>query len=200
MAELSDRDRITWHRLAGRVAAIVEPRLSPSVLANRAMGPWPSWRTRPLRPSLLAARRLAGALPGPLVLRTDVAEFYPCVRPEVLFGALRRLGVASDTAGAAADLLDGWGSEGYAGLPIGPPGAAVMANAMLASVDHVLDGRPFLRWVDDYLISVRSERRAAEVVERLLGPLDRLGLRLASAKTALLEAGPSLRWLGGSRG
>ncbi|MGH2547284.1 MAG: RNA-directed DNA polymerase, partial [Actinomycetota bacterium] len=102
--------------------------------------------------------------------------------------------------GAAADMLDGWGSEGSPGLPVGPAGSAVMANAVLASADAGLSPHPFLRWVDDYLVGVTSERAAVEVLDRLHEALDRLGLRLARSKTALLEAGPTVRWLGTSPG
>ena len=198
MALLSERDEARWHRLAGAVAETVEPRLSASVLANRALGAWPSWRLQPLGPALREARRLARALPGPVILRTDVADFYASVGPASLFGALRRLGAPPGSAGTAADLLDGWGSEGYPGLPIGPAGSAVMANAVLASVDDALGGHPFLRWGDDYLISASTLRSAEEALDRLHAALDPLGLRLSRSKTDFLEAGPGVRWLGAS--
>jgi hypothetical protein len=200
MALLSERDDARWHGLAGAVAETIEPRLSPSVLANRAVGPWPSWRLQPPGPALKEARRLARALPGPVILRTDVAAFYPSVAPASLFGALRRLGAPPESAGTAADLLDGWGSEGYPGLPIGPAGSAVMANAVLASVDDALGGHPFLRWVDDYLISASTIRSAGEVLDRLHAVLDRVGLRPSRLKTQFLEAGSGVRWLGASSG
>jgi hypothetical protein len=200
MALLSERDDARWHVLAGTVAETIEPRLSASVLANRAAGPWPSWRLQPLGPALKEARRLARGLPGPVILRTDVAEFYPSVGPASLFGALRRLGAPPGSAGTAADLLDGWGSEGYPGLPIGPAGSAVMANAVLASVDDALGGHPFLRWVDDYLISASTIRSAGEVLDRLHAVLDRVGLRPSRLKTQFLEAGSGVRWLGASSG
>ena len=200
MAILSDRDGARWHRLAGRVAEIVEPNLPGSVLANRAAGQRPSWRLRAVWPALTAARRRARELPGPLLLRTDVADFYPSVLPSVMFSTLARLGVPDGVPGAAADMLDGWGSEGCPGIPVGPAGSAVMANVVLASADAALGPHPFLRWVDDYLVGVASERAAAEVLDRLHEALDRLGLRLARSKTAILEAGPTVRWLGTSQG
>jgi hypothetical protein len=200
MAILSNRDAARWHRLAGRVAEVVEPRLLGSVVANRAAGPWPTWRPRPLGSALSAARRRARELPGPLLLRTDVADFYPSVRPSALFTTLASLGVPDGVPGAAADMLDGWGSEGSPGLPVGPAGSAVMANAVLVAADSAIGASPFLRWVDDYLVGVRSERDAAEVLDRLHGALERLGLRLAVSKTAVVEAGPTVRWLGTSWG
>lgn len=200
MATLSGRDGARWHRLAGRIGDILEPRLTGSVLANRVEGAWPWWRLRPLGPALTAARHRARGLPGPLILRTDVADFYPSVRPSVLYSALTALGVPGRLAGSAADLLDGWGSEGWPGLPVGPAGSAVLANAVLVSADAGLGPHPFLRWVDDYLVGVRSERTALEVLDRVHEAFDRLGLRLSPSKTTLLDAGPTVRWLGTSSG
>lgn len=200
MAILSDRDDGRWYRLAGRVAEVVEPKLPGSVLANRAVGPWPSWGPRALAPALAAARRRAPRLGGAVVLRTDVADCYPSVRPPVVFAALTGLGVPDRVARDAADLVDGWGSEGSPGLPVGPAGSAVIANAVLASADAALGPHPFLRWVDDYLVGVPSERAALDVLDRLQEALARLDLRLAPAKTAVVEAGPTVRWLGTSPG
>jgi Reverse transcriptase (RNA-dependent DNA polymerase) len=200
MAVLSERDGTRWHHLAGAIAETVEPRLAASVLANRATGPWPRWHPRPVGPALALARRLARNLPGPVLLRTDVAEFYPSVAPPALFSALRRLGVAADLARIGADLLEGWGSEGYGGLPIGPPASAVLANAVLASVDAAPGPHPFLRWVDDYLISVPDDRGAEEVLDRVHVALEGVGLRAAGSKTRLLDAGQRVRWLGASGG
>jgi Reverse transcriptase (RNA-dependent DNA polymerase) len=200
MAALSERDDGRWYRLAGRVAEVVEPKLPGSVLANRAVGPWPSWGPRALGPALAAARRRASRLRGAVVLRTDVADCYPSVRPPVVFAALTGLGVPDPVARDAADLVDGWGSEGSPGLPVGPAGSAVIANAVLASADAILGPHPFLRWVDDYLVGLPSEGAALEVLDRLQEALARLDLRLAPEKTTVVEAGPSVRWLGTSPG
>jgi hypothetical protein len=200
MATLSDRDDARWHRLAGRVAEVVEPRLPGNVLANRAVGPWPAWRPRPLRPALATARRRAAGLRGAVVLRTDVADCYLSVQPPVLFAALTGLDVPDGVARAAADLVEGWGSDGSPGLPVGPAGSGVIANAVLAAVDAALGAHPFLRWVDDYLVGASSERAALDVLDRTQEALARLDLRLAPSKTAIEEPGPTVRWLGTSRG
>ena len=96
-------------------------------------------------------------------------------------------------------MLEGWGSSGYEGLPIGPPGSAVLAEAVLAEVDDALRPLPFLRWADDYLISVPSERAAGEALERLDAALARVGLRRSRPKTAVAAAS-GFRWLGTSFG
>lgn len=133
-----------------------------------------------------------------VLLRTDVAAFYPSVTPSVMFRSLRRADTPVDDARTAADMLAGWGSEGYPGLPIGPPGSAVLGNAVLIAVDEALEPMLFLRWVDDYLVGVTSERQAAEATERLDEALSGLDLRRSSAKTALLDRVREVRWLGTS--
>lgn len=201
LAILSDHDDAVWHRLAGRIADTVEPRLGTGVLANRAQAVAGDWSLRPVLPALRRARSAVAALAlrRPLLVRTDVAAFYPSVTPSALFRALRVEAVGAEDAGAAAELLEGWGSEGYPGLPVGPSGSAVLANAILAGVDRSLPF-PFLRWVDDYLIAVPSELAAAEAIQRLDQALHRAGLRRSEPKTLLMPAADRVRWLGRTSG
>lgn len=189
MARLSEPDTARWHALAGRVAGLVERSLSPRVVANRALGGGRGWSLEPVGPALRRARRLArAALGGSMLLRTDVAAFYPSVTPGVVFASLRRAGADRGDAGEAAGLLQGWRSDGYPGLPVGPPASAVLANAVLTPVDDALAPYWFLRWVDDYLIRVPSGR-TTEVVERLDVALDRVGLARSEPKTLVTEGG-----------
>jgi hypothetical protein len=189
MAVLSERDAKTWHTLAGRVAAVLELRLDRRVLANRARTMGQDWRPEPLGAAFRRARRLRGVLlrAGPVLLRTDVAAFYPSVTPEVLARSLRRFGVDPDDAHLAATMLEGWGSDGYPGLPIGPPGSAILANSVLGRVDLALRPFPWLRWVDDYLIAARSEGHASRLLDRIDESLGRLGLARAPGKTLLVS-------------
>jgi reverse transcriptase-like protein len=196
MALLSERDADAWHRLTGRIAEIIEPRLGPRILANRVPAPGPHWSLQPVGSELRRARRARARMHASVAVRTDVAAYYASVTPPALFRALRRLEVLAEDAGTAADMLDGWGSEGYPGLPIGPPGSAVLGNAVLAAVDADLEPDRYLRWVDDYLITVSSERHAMLAVERLDAALGRLGLLRSVAKTAVFDGGEPVGWLG----
>jgi len=195
MAVLSDRDAVRWHVVVGRIAEVVEARLDGPVLANRVRGSGPAWDLVPVGPALACARRRAATIRSPVLLRSDVSAFYQSIDPAVVFGSVLRLGVPAEEARTAADMLEGWGSEGYPGLPIGPPGSAVLANAVLASVDDSLEPRPFLRWVDDYLVGVCSERDALEVTSILDEALGALGLARSEPKTGLIEAARRIRWL-----
>jgi hypothetical protein len=200
MATLSDREARRWTSLAGRVAVELEPALRPEVVANRVrFGPH-GWSLVPLASALRTARRRAVALArgSPAILRTDVAAFYPSVDPAVAYRALKGRSVERTVCAAAADMLDAWGSEGYAGLPVGPPGSAVLANAILEPVDRALGGFPFLRWVDDYMIGVDDPSRAGEALERLDEALDGLGLCRSERKTRLWPAADGSVWPGGS--
>jgi Reverse transcriptase (RNA-dependent DNA polymerase) len=130
-----------------------------------------------------------------VVLHTDVAAFYASVSPSLVASTLRALGVDREDRRTVASLLEGWGAHGYPGLPIGPPGSAVMANAVLAPVDAALDGFRFLRWVDDYLVTASSESGAEEALERMDHALAGLGLLRSEPKTRM-GAGAET-WLAG---
>jgi hypothetical protein len=194
MARLSEPDARRWAELGRRVATSVEPRLDPRVLANRAGSAGPE----PVGPSLRRARLAAGllAVRTSVVIRTDVASFYPSVLPPTVARALAELGCDRDDVREAAAMLEGWGSEGYAGLPIGPPASAVLGNAVLTSADRALGALSWLRWVDDYLIAAPSEGAGGHALERLDQALDALGLRRHRGKTVVGGVGPA--WLGAS--
>ncbi|MGH2710293.1 MAG: RNA-directed DNA polymerase [Actinomycetota bacterium] len=196
MALLSDRDSLRWHSLGERLSESVEPLLHPGVLANRSLADAVD-RGR-LRPSLRRARRAVRVMAArsEAVILTDVRSFYPSVSPSVAFRALQNIGVEPDAASEVASMLDGWGSEGYEGLPIGPPASAIMANAVLAPMDAELTSMPFLRWVDDYAVSLNDTRRVPEVLERFDATLDRSGLGRAVPKTRVLGRGDAFGWLG----
>jgi hypothetical protein len=195
MALLSERDSRTWQALAEVISSQVEPRLAPGVLADRTHQ---AGGRLPLGPALRRARlaaRTLGLRAG-LVIRTDVRAFYPSVTPSVTFRALVGLDVDRRIAAGVATMLEAWGSEGYSGLPIGPPGSAVIANGVLAGVDARLKHLPFLRWVDDYLVRVKRERDLPGVLDRLDAALGDVGLERSAPKTEILEGGPGLVWPG----
>jgi len=196
MATLSDRDAHTWHALAERISATVHQRLAPGVLANRSLSE--AYDRRRLWPALRRARLVARTLGlrAGLVIRTDVRAFYPSVTASVTFRALVGLDVDRRLAAGVGTMLEAWGSEGYSGLPIGPPGSAVIANGVLAGVDARLTHLPFLRWVDDYLVVVQRERDLPEVLDRLDSALREVGLERSAPKTEILEGGPGLVWPG----
>jgi reverse transcriptase-like protein len=192
---LSARDGEAWHALAGRVARLVQRRLRAEVLGNRALGGGAGWSLEPVGPALRRARGAVRQLTSaPLMVRTDVARFYASVTPAVAADALGRLGAARRDAFLAAAMLDAWGSDGWSGLPVGPPGSAVLANAILLPVDEAVAGFRFLRWVDDYLIGVRTGRTALEVLDRLDEALARQGLVRSGPKTVVTGRGDP-RWL-----
>jgi hypothetical protein len=195
MATLSPRDAMRWEQLGRRIAAAIEPRLPREVIANRTFA---AARGSSLNLALRAARVKAGSLSrrSQVLLCIDVGRFYPSVIPAVAHASLGLMGAEATLALEAAVMLDGWGSEGYTGLPIGPPASAIVANAVLAPVDSALQGLGFLRWVDDYAIGVRSPKHVPEVLDRLDCALDRLGLERSEAKTRVLEGDEPFRWLG----
>jgi hypothetical protein len=194
MAVPSERDARRWRDVVGQIAATSEGRLDRRVVANRVRWRRDRWTLEPIEMSLWRARRAAAALPGAIAVRTDVADFYASVTPRALADALTGLGVPREDATGATEMVEGWSGHGYPGLPVGPPGSAVLANAVLVTVDAVVADRPFVRWVDDYLIGVRSERQGGEVLERLDHALDVVGLRRSAPKTTI-GGGLDAAWL-----
>lgn len=172
----------------------VERALRPTVFANRAgygrtgrtiLEPWTAARARYVR-----AVRAAGEGGERAWFVGDVADCFGSIGPPVVGRALRSMGVDPGLARGIEDLLHSFEDHGVRGLPIGPAPSAVLANAVLASVDDALAraaGSPALRWVDDVVVPVAGVARAravAEAYERSLGALD---LRPHPLKTEVLE-------------
>jgi hypothetical protein len=199
MARLSEPDAARWHALAGRVAVLVERALPLRVLANRAVGGGRGWSLEPVGPPLRRARALGLRMAGTsAVVRTDVVAFYPSVTPSMANRTLLDVGAEDADARLAASMLEGWGSEGYPGLPIGPPASAVLANAVLRPVDRAVARFPFLRWVDDYLVAAPGGSLVTEILERLDESLDALGLSRSVPKTVTAAPPEGLSWLQGA--
>lgn len=195
MATLAPKDSRRWEQLGREVAASIEPRLNKAVLANRTYRDAGdrSSLVPTLRRAQLEARKLAGR--SEVVIRTDVRSFYPSVTPSIAFRSLRGMGVDREVASAAARMLDGWGSEDYPGLPIGPPASAILGNALLAPVDEQMARFPFLRWVDDFAIGTH-EGHVSEVLDRFDAALEGQGLYRSTAKTGIHQGPRAFRWLG----
>jgi len=199
LALLSARDAEAWDRTGGALAGVVERILRPEVLANRARASSTGgWHLERHEPALVAARRAAAHLmrDAQTVARSDVRSFYGTVRPGTLWRSLVGAGAPRGAARRAAEMLEGWGSAGHPGLPIGPRTSAVLATAVLADADRALGSLPFLRWVDDYLIAAPDERAASLALERLDEALGRLGLARAPEKTRVEDGGRPGTWLG----
>lgn len=193
MAILAERDATAWCNLAARIAAPLNRTLRPGILADRS---GTGLAGRRLGRAVARARMLANRLArtSALVVRTDVANFYPSVEPAVLHRSVGEAGADPEDARLAAEMLEAWGAHGYGGIPVGPPASAVLANAVLRPVDEALHDFRVLRWVDDCLIGARSEREAQEALDRLDESLDRLKLRRNPGKT---RVGPGTGgWLG----
>lgn len=191
-------------RLDGRVAReyaaavvplvpTIETALPSEVVANRVercevdpvaihLEPWRAARER-FR--ALIRERTDGARAA---LVTDVRDCYGSIEAVAVEGALRRLDAPFERVRAVRGALCRMHAEGVRGLPIGPEPSAVLANAVLLSVDRRLrrEGWRHVRWVDDFVILLPDPAEAPGVLEVLRHELADVGLELSPQKTRVL--------------
>lgn len=194
-AVLDAQARERYVELVAGAAEAIEALLSPAVIANRVA----SWRLDPpelrLRPWRLE-RRLFAARLGSLASRrgaiafADVRRCYASISPATVGRTLRLAG--SPNAEEVERFLAELQPFGVRGLPVGPDGSAVLANAVLAPVDRALrdSGIEHLRWVDDVVLRGPDPHAAVTVFRHALAEL---GLRPNERKTRVVLDPASLR-------
>jgi hypothetical protein len=181
-----------YDELVAAVAPMVEASLSRAVCANRvvesSVAP-PVLRLAPWRTERVAfaagLERFASR--SPCLVFTDVSECYRSVRPGIVERSLVHAGAGSVHAAAVRTFLEGLERIGVIGLPIGPDPSAVLANAVLSTVDRALaaEGYEYLRWVDDVVVAA-DPSATAEAVAIVGRALATVGLRPNDAKTRVV--------------
>ena len=189
---LDPSDHARYLAVVSRLAPCIEPGLSASVVADRAVDwsrgltiePWrrAHRRYRTLVRRLLRKRRGA-------VLVADVRECFERIRPDVVVEVLGRMGCAPQDVRHLEVLLARFAAAGVRGLPVGPSPSAVLANAVLSIGDDAIaaEGARHVRWVDDFLVAADGEGDAARLREALRVSLAGWGLDLAEEKCRTVE-------------
>ena len=195
ITRLSPADGRAYDRAVASFAGRIERTLSPAVMANRLeariesretveLQPWRPARRRFLRVAAAWRRRL------PAVAIADVRDCYGSVRDDVLERRLRRLDAPAADIRILRRLLERFHEHGAPGLPVGPHPSAVLANAVLASVDDALAraGVRHLRWVDDVVVFAPTRRRASDALRLFDDALGELALEASVEKTRAIDA------------
>ena len=176
----------------------IERGLAPTVFANRAaagmFGPvLEAWR--PARARYRQALAEATSGPRPVCFLGDVSDCYGSIGPPLVGRALRSMGADPTRARRIERLLSSFDARGVRGLPVGPAPSAVLANAVLASVDEAVSratGAPVFRWVDDVVVVGDDRRSAVEAASAFSRSLRALGLEPNPMKTRVVDGPASI--------
>ena len=194
LADLSASDDRALARAVARLTPEIERSLGRYVVANRASGRGDLVTVR-LEPWLRARQRWSRIVQGIAcdrwLVRADVERFYTSLREPAL-----RATLPADVDDVLAVLKALW-EDGVTGLPVGPEASAILANGVLAPVDHairVAGGIP-LRWVDDWLVPTSSAAQADRVLVSIERALRELGLRMNPTKTRVFAPRDAARIL-----
>jgi reverse transcriptase-like protein len=188
-------DDAAYRRVVSRLSGMLERVLGAQVLAHRVASVAPfrlrAWKAE--RAAFERRRRALGERAN-VVVKADVRDCYPSIRPEVAEAAFVRIGSGRTDAEALRRMLERFGDAGIRGLPVGPVASAVVANAVLTAVDDAVraSSAPHVRWVDDVWAASRDERHAAEIIDRIREALDAIGLSVHPGKTTVVDKAASL--------
>ncbi len=131
-------------------------------------------------------RVLSGYKKYKYVVTADIADFYSQINHHRVCNVLEQAGVATRRARCMERLLGGWSALQSRGIPVGPQGSIVLAEAVLHDVDDHLMTKGYVhtRYVDDFRVFCTSYRQAREALHDLTKYLFHAHrLALQSAKT-----------------
>ncbi len=128
----------------------------------------------------------------------DVRKYFPSIEHGILKNLLRRYIEDVDVLKVLDNIID---SAGTQGLPIGNLTSQFFANVYLHELDHfvkhVLHGRYYMRYMDDFLIFDNDRARLDEIrsaVREFLA--SRLHLELHAGKSQIMTCSSGVKFLG----
>lgn len=126
------------------------------------------------------------------ILVSDIADFFNQLGQHRIQNALELATVSVQRSKNIERFLNQLTSKQSQGLPVGPLGSNILAEASLIDVDNFLlrQGSPHVRYVDDFRIFCRSRKEAVELRHALteyLFEVHRLSLETSKSKILYLE-------------
>lgn len=126
------------------------------------------------------------------VVVADIVDFYNQIYQHRIRNVLEASGVSSNRARLLERFLSGLSGTASRGIPVGPPASIILAEAVLADVDDFLLRKTyaFTRYVDDFRIFCRTERRAVQALHDLydyLSASHQLTLNMAKSRILPIE-------------
>lgn len=191
LSVLSCPDLVMFNAAAAVAASITDPMLSRTrIFSSRLLKGPPNWQVYEhgawwpkFRDSSVALLRSGdfGAM-----RQEDVRRFFPSVTADVLVRFLNRCRCPRASITTVERLLHDW--QRYfdlEGLPIGPDGSRLLANALLLPVDHAITatGAELRRWLDDMFIFAFELVKCDAAVEAASVELAKLGLAFSPSKS-----------------
>ena len=127
---------------------------------------------------------------SPVVVQTDISDFYPRIYHHRIENALHRLPSPGDTPKRIMELLGAFSKNVSYGLPIGGPASRILAELSLNGVDTLLvrKGVKFCRYADDFAIFCADKADAYRTLVLLSEKLANEGLVLQKKKTRILSS------------
>lgn len=140
-------------------------RLGSSAAGRLSLAAW--------RPALAGLRRSLGGArsQGAVIGLADVRECYASIGLGLVENALVAVEAPTSDRRDVLQLLERLHACQVPGLPIGPPGSAVLANGVLADIDSAIADRGIshLRWVDDFAVLADTDlerRRGMDAIKK----------------------------------
>ncbi len=164
---------------AQRVACSYRVSITPEGSLFRKQNGWPDFHGR--------SKDIASRSDVNFVVTADISDFYNQVYHHRVQSALEAAGVDATRSHSTERFLGGFTAKQSRGIPVGPAGSILLAEACLADVDSFLlrKGYEHARYVDDFRIFVSDRNTAIQALHDLteyLYSVHRLSIQGAKTK------------------
>ncbi|MEZ5792198.1 MAG: CRISPR-associated endonuclease Cas1 [Nitratireductor sp.] len=131
------------------------------------------------------------------VVDADIKRFFENISHDRLMERLSR----SLSEGPTTNLISLWlehGAQNGRGVPQGSPLSPLLSNLFLDDLDEAFagEGARIIRYADDFIIVCRTEKGAADALDKVDSLLRRSGLELNRKKTRITGFDEGFRFLG----
>lgn len=205
LAVLDPIDEISMRVAVTPIVHKIDRSLHRSVYSGNLQKGGPGWHFR--RPNGVWKRLrkdLTNSIqeaPFSSLLRTDVSSFYPSISSSIHADLATRF----DSKGKFLPLLDPffetWREEGLVGLPIGPEISLLLANAVLAPLDKMIDGLGYIfaRYTDDVFVLNVDPADHQKFLRSIDSTLAAIDLARSTTKTGFTtELDEAMEWVNDS--
>lgn len=133
------------------------------------------------------------------IIQIDIHQYYQSMRHDILKSKFRSVLDDDKTYNKVCEILDSQ-SEGKVGYKPGSQMIQIAGIFMLSDIDHYikekLHVKKYIRYMDDFLLIVKTLEEAMFILNQVITKLDELGFKINEKKTKIIKLTDPFNFMG----